>query len=121
MIHYNVIYQDNQSAIRLEKNGKQSSSKMARLINIKYYFITDGIINQEASVEFCPTFDMIGEYFTKSLQGSQLCRYRNIVLGIHKYEITAYNASRRDFLEKRKLKPKREKEEAQKSAKLSGD
>ena len=95
MIHDNVIYQDNQSAIRLEKNGKQSSSKRTRHINIRYYFITDRIMKQEASVEFCPTFDMIGDYFTKELQGSQFRRFRNIVLGIHKDDIPAYNASGR--------------------------
>ena len=69
MIQDNVIYQDNQSAIRLEKNGKQSSSKRTRHINIRYYFITDRIMKQEASMEFFPTFDMIGDYFTKALQG----------------------------------------------------
>ena len=71
MIHNNVIYQDNQSAIELEKNGRQSSSKSKRHINIRHYFIADRIVNQDTSVEFCPTFDMIGDYFTKSLQGSQ--------------------------------------------------
>ena len=71
MIHDNVIYQDNQSAIRLDNNGKQSSSKRTSHINIRYYFITDRIIKQEASVEFCPNFDMIEDYFTKVLQGSQ--------------------------------------------------
>ena len=70
MIQDNVIYQDNQSVIRLENNGKRSSSKRMRHINIRYYFITDSIMKQEASVEFCSTFDMIGDYFTKSLQGS---------------------------------------------------
>ena len=93
MIHDNVIYQDNQSAIRLENNGRRSSSKRKRHINIRYYFITDRIMNQEASVEFCPTFDMIGDYFTKALQGSQFCRFRNIVLGIYEDEIPAYNVS----------------------------
>ena len=46
VIHDNVIYQDNQSAIRLDKNGRQSIIKRTRNINIKYYFITDRIINQ---------------------------------------------------------------------------
>ena len=44
MIQDNVIYQDNKSAIRLYKNGKQSSSKRTRHINIRYYFITDRIM-----------------------------------------------------------------------------
>ena len=72
-------------------------------------------------MEFCPTFDMIGDYFTKSLQGSQFCQFRNIVLGIHEDAIPAYNASGRSLLEERKLKLKKEKEEAQEVAKLSGD
>ena len=54
IIHDNVIYQDNQNAIRLEKNGRRSSSKRMRHINIRYYFITDRIIKKEASVVFFP-------------------------------------------------------------------
>ena len=121
MIQDNVIYQDNQSAIRLEKNGKRSSSKRTRHINIRYYFITDRIMKQEASVEFCPTFDMIGDYLTKALQGSQFHQFHNIVLGIHEDNIPAYNASGRVLLEERKLKLKKEEEESQEAAKLSGD
>ena len=109
MIHNNVIYQDNQSAIRLENNGKRSSSKRTRHINISYYFITDRIMKQEASVEFCPTFDIIGNYFTKALQGSQFPQFLNIVLGIHEDDIPAYNASGRALFEERKLKFKKEK------------
>ena len=67
MIQDNVIYQDNHSVIILENNGKRSSSKRTRHTNIRYYFITDRIMKQETSVEFCPTFDMIGDYFTKAL------------------------------------------------------
>ena len=72
-------------------------------------------------MEFCPNFDMIGDYFTKALHGSQFCRFRNIVLGIHEDDIPAYNASGRAFLEERKLNLRKNKEEAQEAAKLSGD
>ena len=121
MIQSNVIYQDNQSAIRLEKNGKRSISKRIRHINIRYYFITDRIMKQEASVEFCPTFDMIGDYFTKALQGSQFRRFCDIVLGIHEDDIPAYNTYGRASLEERKLKLNKQKEESQEAAKISGD
>ena len=50
-------------------------------------------MKQEASVEFCPTLDKIGDYFTKVLQGSQFRQFRNILLGIHEDDIPAYNAS----------------------------
>ena len=63
---------------------------------------------------------MIGDDLTKALQGSQFHRFRNIVLGIHEDNITAYNASGRALLEGKKLKLKKEKEEAQEAAKLSG-
>jgi hypothetical protein len=39
--HDTIIYQDNKSAILLEKNGKKSSSKRMKHINIRYFFITD--------------------------------------------------------------------------------
>ena len=67
-------------------------------------------MKQEASVEFCPTFDMIGDYLTKALQGSQFPRFHNIVLGIHEDDIPAYNESGRAWLEERKQKLKKDKE-----------
>ena len=33
----NIVYQDNQSAILLERNGKASSSKRTKHINIRYF------------------------------------------------------------------------------------
>ena len=39
----NIVYQDNESTIILENNGKASSSKRTKHINIRYYFVTDNI------------------------------------------------------------------------------
>ena len=99
MINDNVIYQDNQSRIRLDKNGGRSSNKMTRHINIRYYFITDRIIKQEAYVKFFPALDLTGDYFTKALQGSQFRRFRNIIIGIHEDDIPSYNTPGRALLE----------------------
>ena len=82
---------------------------MTTNINIRYDFITDRTMKQETSVEFCTTLDMIGYYFTKSLQGSQFRHFCNIILGIHEDDIPAYNTSGRAFLEELKIKPKKEK------------
>jgi len=38
-IQTNIFYQDNQSAILLEKNGKQSSGERSRHINIRYFLL----------------------------------------------------------------------------------
>ena len=84
-IHGNVIYQDNQSSIKLEKNGIQSSSNRTRHIKTRYYFITDNITNQEEYEEFCPTLDIIRDYFTKELQGSQFRHFLNIICHLYGY------------------------------------
>ena len=39
----NVIFQDNRSTMLLERNGKASSSKRTKHINVRYFFITDRI------------------------------------------------------------------------------
>jgi hypothetical protein len=39
----NIVHQDNQSAILLENNGRMSSSKQTRHIDIHYFFVTDHI------------------------------------------------------------------------------
>jgi hypothetical protein len=59
-----IVYQDNKSAILLEKNGQTSSGKHTRHINIRYYFVTDCIAQDEVSIEYCPTKEMVADCFT---------------------------------------------------------
>jgi hypothetical protein len=80
MVRDTKLYQDNQSAMLLEKNGKRSSSKRTRHINIRYFFITDCIEKGEVKVEYCPTEDMLADIFTKPLQGNAFYKFRNAVL-----------------------------------------
>ena len=72
-------------------------------------------------MEFCPTLDMIGDYFPKALQRYRFRRFHNIILGIHEDDIPAYNISGRALLEEQKLILKKDKEEAHEASKLSGD
>ena len=65
----NTVYQDNQIAMKLEKNGSASSGEQTRHINIRYFFVTDRIQANEMKVEYCPTQMMIAEFYTKPLQG----------------------------------------------------
>ena len=81
-IQDNIIYQDNQSAMLLEKNGKKSSGKRTRHMDLRYYFITDQIEKKTARVAYCPTDDMIGDFFTKPLQGTKFRKFRDAILNI---------------------------------------
>ena len=55
----NVLFQDNTSSILLEKNGKSSSIKRTKHMNIRYFFITNRVIQGDVSLVWCPTGDMI--------------------------------------------------------------
>jgi hypothetical protein len=78
-VHDSIIYQDNQSSILLEKHGRASSSKPTRHINIPYFFVTDQIASNKVSVQYCPTKEMILDYFTKPLQGVLFQKFRNFI------------------------------------------
>ena len=81
-VRENIVYQDNLSAILLEKNGKASSSKRTKHINVRYYFVTDRIKKGDLSVEWCPTEDMTGDFLTKPNQGSTFTKFRDQLMGV---------------------------------------
>jgi hypothetical protein len=81
-VNDNIVYQDNKSSILLEKNGKASSSKRTKHINIRYFFITDRVRNNEVSVVWCPTGDMIADFATKPLQGALFKKFRDMIMGV---------------------------------------
>jgi hypothetical protein len=80
-VEKNIVYQDNKSAILLETNGKKSLGKQTRALNIRYFFITDQVEKGNAQIEHCGTDNMVGDFFTKPLQGEKFLRFRNDILG----------------------------------------
>ena len=87
-VNDNLIYQDNQSAMLLEKNGRKSSGKKTRCLDIQYYFITDQIAQKNVRVAYCPTDDMTGDFFTKPLQGSKFTGFRGTILNLKGHQNT---------------------------------
>ena len=79
-VNSNTVYQDNKSAILLEENGKGSSSKRTRHMDIRYLFITDRITAGKISLEYCPISKMIADFYTKPLQGNMFTKYRDLIL-----------------------------------------
>jgi hypothetical protein len=77
-----ILNQDNQSTIKLSENGKASSGKGTRHINIRYFFITDRIARKEVAIQYCPTKEMVADYFTKPLQGALFYKFRDQIMGV---------------------------------------
>ena len=47
-------------------------------------FLNDRVDKGEFSIEYCPTYMMLADFFTKSLQGKAFRVYRDVVMG-HKH------------------------------------
>ena len=77
-----IVYRDNTSSMKLEANGRASASKRTRHFNIKYFYITDLIQRKEFQLKYCPTDQMMADYFTKPLVGKKFDEMRSFVLNL---------------------------------------
>ena len=80
-IQESFFEQDNESAIKLEKNGRISAGPKSRHINIRYFWIKDRSVDEGITIRHCPTLEMLGDFFTKPLQGNLFRTFRNVLLG----------------------------------------
>jgi hypothetical protein len=81
-VRENIVFQDNQSAILLERNGKASSTKRTKHLKIRFFFVTDRIKKGDLSVEWCPTGDMTSDFMTKPNQGALFRKFRDQIMGV---------------------------------------
>ena len=50
-----ILNQGNQSMIKKLENRIKSAGKHSRHINIRYFWVTDRIKNEDIMLEYCPT------------------------------------------------------------------
>jgi hypothetical protein len=65
-ITHNTFYQDNQSAIRFEKNGRKSCGPNSRHIDIRYFFIKDRLTFHRGTL---PNRANVGGFFYETSSG----------------------------------------------------
>ena len=75
-----IVYQDNKSAILLEKNGVWSCGKRSKHISVRYFFIKDRVDKGELSIDWCSASEMVADYFTKPLQGRLFFKFRQLIM-----------------------------------------
>ena len=80
-IKNNVLYQDNQSTILMLKNGRNSCTGNSRHIHIRYFFVKDRVDKKEVKIEYCPSLDMLADFFTKPLQGKLFLKFKEVLMG----------------------------------------
>ena len=77
----NVLYQDNQSAMKIILNGKRSSGAKTKHMDNRFFWIKDRLKSEGIEVKYCPTAKMIADFFTKPLQGRLFRKLRDVVMG----------------------------------------
>ena len=78
----NILFQDNQSAMLLESNGRASAGKRSRHLNIRFFFVTDQKAKGNIDIEYCPTDSMMGDYMTKPLHGRKFTVFREDIMNL---------------------------------------
>jgi Reverse transcriptase (RNA-dependent DNA polymerase) len=96
-----LFHQDNESAIKMEQNGKASCGQRSRHIDIRYFFITDHSQRSNISITHCPTTDMLADFFTKPLQGALFRKFRSILLGYTHIDTLSLSPSAHESLAER--------------------
>jgi hypothetical protein len=76
-----VLFQDNTSAIHLEKNGKSSSNKTKHM-KIRYFWVKDKVASGELEIQHLPMDSMWADMLTKPLQGELFKKFRACVLNL---------------------------------------
>jgi hypothetical protein len=61
-IKENILYQDNQSSIKIEKNGKKSSGQKTKHMDNRYFWIKDRLESEGIEVQYCPTEKMLADF-----------------------------------------------------------
>ena len=77
----NAIFQDNKSTMLLAKNGKASSGKQTRAVNVQHFCIEDQIERGNASVEYCNTDNVTSDHVSKGPQGLIFRKFRHRIMG----------------------------------------
>ena len=94
-----IIYQDNKSAMLLEQNGWACSMRRTRHSNIRYFFVSDRIKTNEVKVQYCPTINMLADYFTKLLQGATFQKFRDVIMNCNLVRPNVYPSDHRSVLD----------------------
>ena len=64
------------------KNGIRSAGAKSRHIDIRFFWISDRLKIEKIKLEYCPTELMLGDFFTKALQGKLFENMRDVIHGI---------------------------------------
>jgi hypothetical protein len=63
-------------------NGRESSGKRTKHMNVRYFFTKNRVENGEMTIKWCPTKKMLADPFTKPVQGSEFRMFRAKIMNV---------------------------------------
>jgi len=84
-VEQNLVYEDNQSSILIEKNGKASCLKRMRHIKIRYFFLKDKFDKSEVNIQHRPNKEMWSDILTKPKQSSHFRKKRVMLMNLEEH------------------------------------
>ena len=75
-----IIFQDNESTIRMAMEG-HGDFKRTKMINPRFYFITEKIANNEVRLQYLPSELLRADVFTKHLHGPAFQSMMDKIMG----------------------------------------
>ena len=79
--------QDDESAMLLAKNGKTSSGKRTRALNIQHFHNVEQIKCGNVEIRCCNADEMTSDCMSKGLQGAKFRKFRNQIMGVDDEEL----------------------------------
>ena len=67
--------------MKLEQNGRKSCGQKSRHIDIRYFFMKDRVETEGIKIVYCPTEQMLADFFTKPLQGALFNKFKRVLMG----------------------------------------
>ena len=117
----NILFQDNQSAMKLELNRRMSSSRKTKHMNNRTFWIKDRVKSDNIKIMYCPTGIMVSDFFTKALQGMLFKRLRAVIMGHQPIEwLEQFRDEKSPSKERVRRHETDEKSKESKTAKLGG-
>ena len=65
----------------MEKNGRNSCTGNSRNIDIKYFFVKDRVSKKEIKIVYCPSEQMLADFFKNPLNGRLFHTFRDVIMG----------------------------------------
>ena len=69
----------------------------------KHFFVTDKVKNNEMKIIYCPTKEIVGDFYTKPLQGALFKEHRNSIQGIKQEDMPLYMDQYTKFIKSKSL------------------